>query len=211
MPAIDIELPGGCAVEAGPVADHPLLPGEVSGVARAIAKRRRQFASGRHFARMALHRLAQISPPIPRDDQGRPVWPAGFIGSISHSDTLAAAAVSEGSLRGIGIDVEDSQRFARGNPRLHGKLFTPAERRRTLKDPLEGVVKFSGKEAAYKAINPIVGRYIGFREVEVDIDWNRSTFRARYLGRHEPNRLLDGGYGRFCFCDAQVVTLFFIE
>ena len=211
MPAIEIELPGGCAAEAGPVADHPLLPEEAPAVARAIAKRRQQFASGRHFARMALHKLVEDSPPIPRDEQGRPVWPPGIIGSISHSETLAAAAVSVGKVRGIGIDVEDSQRFACCNPRLHGKLFTPAERSRTLGNPLEGVVKFSGKEAAYKAINPLVGRYIGFREVEVDIDWTRSAFQARYLGEHEPNRLLDRGYGRFCFCDRQVVTLFFIE
>ena len=211
MPAIDIELPGGCAAEAGPVADYPLLPEEAPAVARAIAKRKHQFASGRHFARRALHKLAEVAPPIPRDDHGRPVWPPGFIGSISHSESLAAAAVSGGSIRGIGIDVEDSQRFAGSNPRLHGKLFTPAERSGTLKDPLESVVKFSGKEAAYKAVNPLVGRYIGFREVEVDIDWNRSTFRARYVGEHAPNRVLDEGYGRFCFCDGQVVTLFFIE
>ena len=211
MAAIDIELPDGCAAEAGPVADRPLLPEEAPAVARAIAKRRHQFASGRHFARMALRRLAGFSPSIPRDQQGRPVWPPGFIGSISHSEALAAAAVSSGSIRGIGIDVEHSQRFARSNPRLHGKLFTPGERSKTSGDPLEGVVRFSAKEAVYKAVNPLVGRYVGFREVETDIDWTRSAFRVRYLGAHEPNRLIETGYGRFRFCGDQVVALFFIE
>ena len=158
MAAIDIELPGGCVVEAGPVADRPLHPEEASAVARAIPKRRRQFASGRYFARRALHRLAGVSPPIPRGDRGRPVWPLGFIGSISHSEALAAAAVSTGPLRGIGIDVEDAQRFARSNPRLHGKLFTPAERSRTLSRPVEAAVTFSAKEAAYKAVNPLAPR-----------------------------------------------------
>lgn len=211
MAAIDIELPGGCVVEAGPVADRPLHPEEASAVARAIPKRRRQFASGRYFARRALHKLAGVSPPIPRGDRGRPVWPRGFIGSISHSEALAAAAVSTGPLRGIGIDVEDAQRFARSNPRLHGKLFTPKERSRTLSRPVEAAVTFSAKEAAYKAVNPLVGRYIGFREVAVEIDWDRLAFRVRYVGEHEPNRLLDRGYGRFCCLDGQVVTLFFID
>ncbi len=211
MPAINIELPEGCAAEAGPVGDHPLLPEEAPAMASAIPKRRRQFVSGRHFARMALRKLAGVAPPIPRDARGRPIWPPGFIGSISHSEILAAAAVSKGALRGIGIDVEDSNRLARSHARLHRKLFTPAERSRTWTDAREGVVMFSGKEAAYKAVNPLVGRYIGFREVEADVDWRRSMFRIRYVGDQEPNRLLDRGYGRFCFYDDQVVTLFFIE
>ena len=211
MPAINIELPEGCAAAAGPVGDHPLLPEEAPAIAGAIPKRRRQFVSGRHFARLALRKLADVAPPIPRDERGRPIWPPGFIGSISHSEILAAAAVSKGSLRGIGIDVEDSNRLARSQPRLRRKLLTPAERLRTWADPRAGAVMFSGKEAAYKAVNPLVGRYIGFREVEAHIDWKRSMFRIRYLGDHEPNRLLERGYGRFCFYDDQVVTMFFIE
>ena len=211
MTAIDIELPGGCAAAAGPVANHPLMPDEEPCVERAVAKRRRQFAGGRHFARVAMHRLGGAQAPILRDENGRPIWPAGFIGSISHSGRLAAAAVSNGPLQGIGIDVEDSNRIGHTHPRLHRKLFTEAERSRNWMDPREGTVLFSAKEAAYKAINPLVGRYIGFQEVEADIDWHSSMLRIRYLGDHRPNRLLNRGYGRFCFVDDQVVTLFFIE
>ena len=211
MATIDIELPDGCATAAGPVAERPLAPEEAAAVARAIPKRRRQFASGRHFARKALHELAGISPSIGRDARGRPVWPPGFIGSISHSETLAAAVVCSGPLRGIGIDAEDSQRLRRSHPRLYDRLFTPAERSRAASDPVHGALTFSAKEAAYKAVNPLVGRYIGFREVEVELDRSRATFAVRYLGNHEPNRLLDCGYGRFCFCDGQVITLFFID
>ena len=210
MPAIDIELPDGCVAEAVPVADHPLLPEEAPAVARAVAKRRRQFASGRHAARAALGRLAGLAPPIPRDAGGRPVWPAGFVGSISHTETLAAAAVSAGTVRGLGIDVEDSGRLASGRPRLLEKLFTPAERARVRADPRVGAVLFSAKEAAYKAVNPLAGRFIGFREAEAEVDWERSTFRVRYVGDYEPNRLLDRGYGRFRFHDGRVVTVFLI-
>ncbi len=211
MPAIHIELPEGSVAEACPVADYPLLPAEAAAVAGAIGKRRREFASGRHAARTALGKLTGSTPPLPRDGQGRPLWPVGIVGSISHSEMLAAAVVSSASLRGIGIDVEDSNRLTESRPRLLEKLFTPAERAITWEDAREAVVRFCAKEAAYKAVHPLVGRYIGFREVETDIDWRRSAFRVRYVGVHEPNRLLDGGYGRFCFLGAQVVALFIIE
>jgi len=209
--AIDIEVPSGCAIATGPIADYALLPEATPAVAGAILKRKLQFASGRHVARLALDELAGISPPILRDDEGRPIWPCGFIGSISHSETLAAAAVSSKSLRGIGIDVEGSLRFSGSPARLHHKLFTPAEQSKTLDNPLTAAVTFAAKEAAYKAINPLVGKYIGFREVEIDVGWSNSNFRVRYLGKHEPNRQLEQGYGRFCVRQGQVVTLFFLS
>ena len=211
MAAIDIELPEGCAVEAGPVGDHPLLSGESLCVERAAVKRRRQFASGRHYARLAMSRLTGYSVPILRDGCGRPIWPAGLIGSISHSDCMAAAAVSNGPLRGIGIDVEDANRLDRRGSRLRRKLFTAVERSSNWTDERQGALMFSGKEAAYKAINPLTGKFIGFQEVETEIDWGRSMFRIRYLGDHEPNRLLDRGFGRFRILGNQVVTLFLIE
>ena len=211
MSAIDIELPAGCVTAAGPVGNHRLLPEEEACLQRVVAKRRRQFASGRHYAREAMNRLSGIDAPILRNENGRPIWPAGLIGSISHNERLAAAAVSNGPLRGVGIDVEDVHRIGNARPRLQRKLFTAPERSGIRADPRQGTVLFSAKEAAYKAINPLVGRYIGFQEVEAEIEWQQSTFRIRYLGEHRPNRLLNRGFGRFCLLGDQVVTLFFIE
>ena len=158
-----------------------------------------------------MGRLNSAPAPITRDEHGRPVWPSGLIGSISHSERLAVAVASNGALRGIGIDVEDLNRFDGRNPRLYKKLFTDAERSRDWADPREGAVLFSAKEAAYKAVNPLVGRHIGFQEVQAAVDWDGSRFQIRYLGNHPPNGLLNRGFGRFCFVDDQVVTLFFIE
>lgn len=211
MARLEIQVPEGCILESGPVRDYPLLPGESACLEGAVEQRRRQFASGRHFARLAMQRLAGYSAPILRDAQGRPLWPDGFTGSISHSNRHAAAVVSNGAVRGIGIDVEDADRLDRANPRLHRKLFTDAERSAGWTDTREGSIRFSAKEAAYKAINPLAGRYIGFREVEADIDWRRRSFRIRYLGDHEPNRLIERGAGHFHFFGDQVLTLFCIE
>ncbi len=211
MTVVDIDLPDGCAMASGVVADYPLMVEEALCIERAREKRRRQFASGRHFARLAITRLAGVAPPIPRDKKtGRPVWPEGMVGSISHSESLAAAVVSRATWRGLGIDVEDAHRFDQASPRLRRKLFTEREQSRNRTHPRADAVLFSGKEAAYKAVNPLVGKYIGFREVETEIDWQQRRFWMRYRGEHEPNHLLDGGHGRFRFVGDQVVTLFLV-
>ncbi len=210
MSAIDLELPDGCAMAAGPVASYPLSPVEAPQIGQAHPKRQRQFTSGRHFARLAMQRLVGFAAPVHRDANGRPIWPEGLIGSISHSEKLAAAAVSNGPWRGLGIDVEDADRFNQAGPRLCHKLFTERERAGDWLPPRRAALLFSAKEAAYKAINPLVGQYIGHREVEAEIDWQRYRFAVRYVGDRAPNRLLDSGCGRFSFVEDQVVTLFLI-
>lgn len=209
---LGLALPANCALAAGPVADYPLLAEEASGLGQAAAKRRRQFASGRHFARMAIRKLTGRAAPVLRDRQGRPAWPNKLVGSIAHSERLAAGVAASEGLRGVGIDLERADRIGgqRRSGRLHRRLFTAGERERTWEDPRQGAVIFSAKEAGYKAINPIVGRCIGFQEAEVALNWRDGTFRIRYLGDWAPNRLLDRGIGRFRLFDDQVAALFLI-
>ena len=58
-PAFERLLPAGVAVvEASPLADsYPLHDEERAVIAGAVPKRRREFAAGRHCARLALARL----------------------------------------------------------------------------------------------------------------------------------------------------------
>ena len=204
----DLALPEGCVGVAGEVGDYPLLNGEEVFVERAVAKRRREFATGRHFARLALQQLGQAPAAILRDDDRRPIWPQGNVGSISHTECLAAAVVASAkSLRGAGIDIEYCDRVTE---ELQPRLLTEHEMTRSWHDEREPAVIFSAKEAGYKAINPIVGEFIGFQAAEIDLDWTQGRFAIRYVGEHAPNRLLETGEGQFCFIDQQVVTLFFI-
>ena len=203
-----LHLPPGAVALAMPLDDYPLLPEEARCLPTASSKRRRQFASGRHVARTALRRLHGAERPILRAGR-RPLWPKGFVGAISHSDALAAAAVAEAeALRGIGIDVE---RIDRLKPPLRRKALTAGERQGPWPDPRQGALAFSAKEAGYKAVNPITGAYIALQEAEVEVDWRQCSFRLRYLGGHRPNRLLEEGRGAFRFIDDQVVTLFWLE
>jgi 4'-phosphopantetheinyl transferase EntD len=78
-----------------------------------------------------------------------------------------------------------------------------------------GALYFSAKEAVYKAVNPLVGRFIGFQEVEIDLinapNAEQGGFRLRYVGEHEPNRVVERGEGYYDFVDRYVVTVFLIR
>lgn len=77
----------------------------------AVAKRRREFATGRVLARRAMAALGIAPAPILRDPQGAPVWSDGYVGSISHSAGLAAVVVARSEVvRGLGVDVESRTR-----------------------------------------------------------------------------------------------------
>lgn len=197
---------------AARVADHrdELFPTERPAVARAVEKRVREFATGRHLARLAFDFLGLPRAGIPSGQAREPLWPKGCIGSITHSEELAIAAVAaSGALRSIGIDLEVVQRVT---PELYTRLMTPRERG-LLQDAdsrTPGLL-FSAKEAGYKAVNPLVGKFIGFQEAEVDVDWPGRRFTLRYTGEHEPNRIMQQGEGFFCFSERYVFTLFIIR
>ncbi|MEQ8783528.1 MAG: 4'-phosphopantetheinyl transferase superfamily protein [Roseibium album] len=197
---------------AGHIADHreALCAEERPAIARAREKRAWEFATGRHLARCAISDLGEAEGPIPRAEDRRPVWPPGLLGSITHAGDLAVAAVARaGSVRGIGIDLEKAERVTE---RLFAKLFTAAERQILQESvPTLAGLMFSAKEAAYKAVNPHVGRYIGFQEAEVDVNWQARTLRVRYVGDHPPNRIMSDGMGHFCFFDDYVITVFVID
>jgi phosphopantetheinyl transferase len=75
------------------------------------AGRRREFASGRAYAKCALSRLGKLNVELLMGEHGAPIWPDGFTGSITHTATpmgryVAAAVVKSGSVSRIGIDAE---------------------------------------------------------------------------------------------------------
>ena len=198
-------------IVAEPIADlwRTLPEDEQQLVADAVSPRQQQFATGRCAARKAITALGMPPCSIGRDDSRRPIWPQGCVGSISHTASFAAAAAASAqAVKGIGIDLEESERVV---PELHRKLFTTWERERYANDDARWTsLVFGAKEAAYKAVNPLVGDYIGFQEVEVDVDWSAQAFTVRYCGQQPPNKLMDVGFGRFGFFEDHVVSLFVI-
>jgi len=147
-----------------------LHPDERAVAAQLGAVRRRDWVAGRLALRAALHHAGGgADAPILADDRGAPVLPTGALGSVSHKRGLAVAIAAAGVDHRVGVDVE----LAAGSRiDLGPRVLTDPER-----VALAGldaaararavILRFALKEAVYKAIDPYVRRYVGFREVTV--------------------------------------------
>lgn len=183
--------------------DDGLLDPEPEAVAKAIPKRRAEFAAGRRAARMALRNADMAEVAIPKGGNRAPVWPQGVVGSLSHDDHFAMAVVAPStSVRFLGIDLADAKDFPE---HLRNEILqTPAERKQT---GLEARLSFSAKETVFKALYPSVGRYFGFGAVEVFPRLSNNTFTAttlQNLGAVPSGSSFSGRIGR---TDRHLITL----
>lgn len=138
--------------------------------------RRRDFIAGRTALHAALvehgdHAIGRTA--LLADDRGAPRLPAGLSGSISHKGRVAGAIVGTASVGFVGIDLEHA-----APPRIDiaRRILTDRELAALpvgAAEPhargREVTLRFAVKEAIYKAVDPIVRRYVGFREVELDM------------------------------------------
>jgi enterobactin synthetase component D / holo-[acyl-carrier protein] synthase len=151
-------------------------------VERAVAKRRREFATGRVLLRELLGRPDAIAV----DARRAPVWPAGFCGSLAHDDRYAVGAVTDDpAIRALGIDIEPTVPLALD---LAALILRPDE------DGLDAHLAFSLKEAAYKAWSAMGGRILDHLEVRVSVDGGRfealvvddgARFEGRFTTVHD--------------------------
>lgn len=136
-----------------------------------VPKRRREFMAGRACAREALNALGLASiSDLAIGVMGAPAWPPGFVGSISHSAGLAVAAAAHArDVRSLGVDVEaivGSDRVA-SLRELIGKPSEYSLLAHELPDPAQAFTAlFAAKEAVFKCLAPLVGRYFDFVDVE---------------------------------------------
>ncbi|NUR63823.1 MAG: 4'-phosphopantetheinyl transferase superfamily protein [Catenulispora sp.] len=154
--------------------DAVLFPEEEAAIARAVEKRRREYITARHCARLAMARLGLPPVAIGTGGNREPLWPAGVVGSMTHCDGYRAAAVARSvDVPGLGIDAEP-----------HGAL--PTGVLDTIARPdevpmLEALAAarpqvwwdrllFSAKESVYKAWYPVAERWLGFEEASLDVE-----------------------------------------
>ena len=158
-----------------PVPDDILasLPSEEAAHAKTLRGYRQvQYVGGRIALRQACGQVGVRPGVLRATDRGAPVLPAGYTGSISHKRTLAVGMVARSGLGTLGVDLEDY-----GPPRLRiiEHVLTEAECAELAPLPddrrwIALLMRFSIKESIYKALDPYVGRYVGFHEAEVRPD-----------------------------------------
>ena len=160
-------------------ANVDLYPEEERFTAQMVERRLQEFQHGRSCARLALSMLGQPPCPVGRGKHREPLWPAGFIGSISHAGDHAAAAVAATDLfLGIGLDMEFADPIEDG---LIASICRPEEIGRV--DDGEDIgyrakLLFSIKESIYKCVWPLTRQFVDFTEIEVRLVDDSDRYEA---------------------------------
>ncbi len=149
-------------------------------------KRQSEFAQGRTCLHGLLEEMGETQKVGTAEDRS-PIWPTGFVGSLSHSDAWIWGCVARKTdLVSIGIDTE---------------LIASAELRQDVQDTIASdaewnlvnqfsltpeeafTLVFSAKEAFYKCWYPLVETYFDFFDVEV-VALTPSTISLKTLPTH---------------------------
>ncbi|MCA9581164.1 MAG: 4'-phosphopantetheinyl transferase superfamily protein [Myxococcales bacterium] len=161
-------------VEGDPSVDaDPLHPKEEEQIARAVLKRRREFAMGRQCARRALQSLGMNDVVLVNGEDRAPRWPEGTVGSITHTAGYCGAAVARvDNIRAVGIDAEPEEPLSE---RLWRRIATVQEQAIITGMPEgerghRGRALFSAKECFYKCQYTLTRTYLGFQDAEVTFE-----------------------------------------
>jgi 4'-phosphopantetheinyl transferase EntD len=188
----------------------PLFEEELASLARAVPKRRNEFAMGRTAARRALASLGMAPVALLPNEDRSVAWPDRVWGSITHADGLCAAVVGlRSDLLGIGIDVEVKDRV---EPKLWRMIATEPEQAYLAQETdvatqLErAALLFSAKESFYKAQYCVTRAWVGFHDAETAFE-RPGEFSLRLL-KEVPGHFSAGTQflGRYAVLARHVVT-----
>ncbi|HEY6797464.1 MAG TPA: 4'-phosphopantetheinyl transferase superfamily protein [Kineosporiaceae bacterium] len=181
------------AAEAFGHLEEALFPQEEAALARAVDKRRREFRTVRACARAALAQFGVDRAPMVPGPRGAPSWPDDIVGSMTHCEGYAAAAVARPArMHSLGVDAEPHGPLPDG---VLDVITLPDERRQLAELRREHPavhwdrLMFSAKESVYKAWYPLTHRWLDFEGAFVTIHPDSRTLTAELL---VDGPLLDG-------------------
>jgi 4'-phosphopantetheinyl transferase EntD len=158
-----------------PQDEDSLLPEELVSFQKSVRQVRRQSGAARNVARSLLEGLGFSRAALPRSVSGSPIWPLGIVGSLSHDETVAVAAIARTEhYSALGIDIEPAVPLP---PDLARLVATPKECGRYPVSVTESRILFVIKESIYKALNPIDGLFLDFQDIEIDLNAKRGQTR----------------------------------
>ncbi|MEU5370383.1 4'-phosphopantetheinyl transferase superfamily protein [Streptomyces sp. NPDC005951] len=172
---IELLLPAdvsSASTRAETVPDGALFPEEEALIARSVAKRRNDFATARACARRAMAGLGLPPVAVLHGHRGRPLWPAGIVGTLTHCVGYRAAALARATdVLSLGIDAEPHAPLPTGVREL---VTLPAERERIGPPAPEGTgethwdrILFSAKESVFKTWYPVTGVELDFAQADL--------------------------------------------
>ena len=145
------------------------------------------FLAGRYCAGQALAaagagRDAVVEFGVDRE----PIWPDGFVGSITHTADFAGAVVTrKNGVIGIGIDTENllseaqAQELRQTVAPEYSEINFVGPDADGEEDALLVSCLFSAKESIYKCLHPLVREFFEFSDVSVTkLDRMRGTIQA---------------------------------
>ena len=182
-------FPEGVAVSCASAFDiePPLIGAEVPAVRRAVASRQREFRRGRGCARQALRHFGLPPTELPVGLHREPIWPSGYVGSITHCEGFVGAVASPNKICcGLGLDAEPVRPLP---PEVRNVVLTVREMDQATASgsaPSLELVFFSAKEAIHKALFPKTQVWMDFLDVELQLGSDSNSLLASGVGNAAP-------------------------
>jgi 4'-phosphopantetheinyl transferase EntD len=143
-------------------------------ILKSTEKRQSEFLAGRLSAKYALKELASNGEAVFNVGIGghrQPIWPIGYIGSISHTNDKALAIVSNRNEDSIGIDIENIHPINVFND-VSNHIFRSSEyellRKHGFSSEQIFSIIFSAKESVFKSLFGLVNIFFDFDVARLD-------------------------------------------
>jgi len=181
----------------------------------AVDRRKAEYVIARWCAAELLSCLGAPTTEVGSGKNREPLWPVGFVGSITHSKLLVAVAVTDKTqVSSIGIDVEA---IVDKNDAYYIAASCLREEELQMLNIECGLSRlqlvtliFSAKEAFFKVLYPMVNTYFDFLDAAID-SVNVEEHTVRMVLKRQLSNKVQAGFsltGTFNFQYGYVFTAF---
>lgn len=177
----------------------------------AVTKRRAEYLAGRYAARQLLQEVGYNGVVATGADRA-PIWPIGWRGSISHTETLAIAVLTPNYTSiNLGVDIEIFRPYI--IQEIANNFATDDECALLTANvlPFETMlhIVFSAKESLFKALYPLVHHIFDFEVAKLcEFDSHNQSFTLELTRQLSPS--LSIGYrttGHYMISQGSVITM----